>query len=181
MSQAEALNKELEAFNYSVPHDPRAPLRRINGFVTALERACEEGLTSKRRELISEVLTSTENMTSLIEALLKLASLGRSDLHYQETDLSLLAHIESDTIVAYKIFNRFSRTVSGLKVRWEKGQHFILTWMVSRMSRYREEFHPPNRRPTDSAHSMFDVRSLPSQARHRRSTHSEVLTSRGTY
>ena len=92
-AQVEALNRELETFNYSVSHDLRAPLRRINGFVTALERACGEELTSKGKELITEIRTSTEHMTSLIQALLKLASLGQSELQCEQTDLSSVAHI----------------------------------------------------------------------------------------
>jgi PAS domain S-box-containing protein len=92
-AQVEALNKELETFNYSVSHDLRAPLRRISGFVTALERACGDELTPKAKELMMEIHASTQHMTSLIQALLKLASLGRSELQCEETDLSSLAHI----------------------------------------------------------------------------------------
>jgi PAS domain S-box-containing protein len=92
-AQVEALNKELETFNYSVAHDLQAPLRRINGFVGALERACGNELTAKAKELIIEIQASTEQMTSLIHALLKLASLGRSELQCEQTDLSSLAHI----------------------------------------------------------------------------------------
>jgi PAS domain S-box-containing protein len=92
-TQVEALNRELETFNYSVSHDLQAPLRRINGFVTALERACGDELNSKGTELIMEIRASTEHMTTLIQALLKLASLGRSELQCQQTDLSSLAHI----------------------------------------------------------------------------------------
>jgi PAS domain S-box-containing protein len=92
-AQVEALNKELETFNYSVSHDLRAPLRRINGFVTALGRECGDELNSKGKELILEIRASTEHMTTLIQALLKLASLGRSELQCEQTDLSALAHI----------------------------------------------------------------------------------------
>jgi PAS domain S-box-containing protein len=92
-AQVEALNKELETFNYSVSHDLQAPLRRIDGFVTALERACENQLDSRAKELIVEIHTSTEHMTALIQALLKLASLGRSELQCNQVDLSSLAHI----------------------------------------------------------------------------------------
>jgi len=94
-AQVDALNRELETFNYSVSHDLRAPLRRINGFVTALERACGDELSLKAKELMTEIQTSTQHMTSLIQALLKLASLGRSELQCEQTDLSSLAHIIS--------------------------------------------------------------------------------------
>ena len=92
-TQVQALNRELETFNYSVSHDLRAPLRRINGFVAALERASGDELNSKGKELIMEIRASTEHMTTLIQALLKLASLGRSELQHEQTDLSSLAHI----------------------------------------------------------------------------------------
>jgi light-regulated signal transduction histidine kinase (bacteriophytochrome) len=92
-AQVEALNRELETFNYSVSHDLRAPVRRINGFVTALERVCGDGLTATGQEMILAIRASTEHMTTLIQALLKLATLGRSELQCQETDLSSLAHI----------------------------------------------------------------------------------------
>jgi PAS domain S-box-containing protein len=92
-AQVEALNRELETFNYSVSHDLQAPLRRINGFVSALERACGGDLNSNGKELIVEIRSSTEHMTTLIQALLKLASLGRSELLCQETDLSSLAQV----------------------------------------------------------------------------------------
>jgi PAS domain S-box-containing protein len=91
-AQVEALNKELETFNYSVSHDLQAPLRRIDGFTTALERACEHQLSSRAKELIVEIHSSTKHMTALIQALLKLASLGRSELQCKEVDLSAIAH-----------------------------------------------------------------------------------------
>jgi PAS domain S-box-containing protein len=92
-AQVVALNKELETFNYSVAHDLQAPLRRISGFVSALERVCGDELTFNAKELIVEIHASTDHMTSLIRALLKLASLGRSELQCEEIDLSSLARI----------------------------------------------------------------------------------------
>jgi PAS domain S-box-containing protein len=91
--QVRALNKELETFNYSVSHDLRAPLRRIAGFVTALDRACGDELSPNAKELMLEIRMSTEHMTTLIQALLKLASLGASELQWQQIDLSSLVHV----------------------------------------------------------------------------------------
>jgi PAS domain S-box-containing protein len=92
-AQVEALNKELETFNYSVSHDLQAPLRRVNGFVSALERECGDDLSSHGKEMLSEIRASTEHMTTLIQALLKLASLGGSELRFKETNLSSFAQI----------------------------------------------------------------------------------------
>jgi PAS domain S-box-containing protein len=92
-TQVEALNRELETFNHSVSHDLRAPLRRIDGFVTELERVCGDGLNATGKEMIVAIRASTEHMGTLIQALLKLAILGRSELQCRQTDLSSLAHI----------------------------------------------------------------------------------------
>lgn len=92
-AQVEALNRELETFNYSVSHDLRAPLRRIDSFVALLEGECGDGLTAAGKEIIVAIRSSTEHMTSLIRALLKLAILGRSELKREQTDLSSLVHI----------------------------------------------------------------------------------------
>src|SRR5450755_3542809 len=92
-AQVEALNRELETFNYSVSHDLRAPLRRIDGFVTELERLCGDDLIATGKEAILAIRSSTEHMRTLIQALLKLASVGRSELQCQQTDLSSFAHL----------------------------------------------------------------------------------------
>jgi PAS domain S-box-containing protein len=92
-AQVDALNKELETFNYSVSHDLRAPLRRINGFVAGLERALKDEMNPKGKEMVQEIRASTQHMGDLIQALLKLASVGNAKLQRQETDLSSIAHI----------------------------------------------------------------------------------------
>ena len=92
-TQVEALNKELEAFNYSVSHDLQAPLRRITGFVTVLERACGDTLDTRGKELLLEIRASTQHMTTLIQALLKLSSTWDTEVLWAPTNLSSLAHV----------------------------------------------------------------------------------------
>src|SRR5487761_870187 len=92
-AQVEALNKELGTFNYSVSHDLRAPLRRIAGFVKALEEDCAGKLDSEGRRLIQNILASTQHMTSLIEALLKLASVSSGKLQLKPTNLSSMSRV----------------------------------------------------------------------------------------
>ena len=91
-AQVEMLNKELETFNYSVSHDLRAPLRRIAGFVTALEEDYGHKVDSEGKQLIQQIRTSTQHMTVLIEALLKLASFSSISLKRRPTNLSAIAH-----------------------------------------------------------------------------------------
>jgi PAS domain S-box-containing protein len=97
-AQVEALNKAAESFNYSVSHDLRAPLRRITGFVKALEEDCSATLDAAGKRLIENILASTQHMTSLIEARLKLASLSSGELQRKTTSLSSLVHVVANEL-----------------------------------------------------------------------------------
>jgi len=90
--QLEALNQELETFNYSVSHDLRAPLRHIDGFVEALRECYADKLDAAGLHLIQNIRVATQRMNALIEALLALARCSRDELHRQPVDLSALAH-----------------------------------------------------------------------------------------
>ena len=64
----ERRNREAETFNISIFHDLRAHLRRIDGFVTELERVCGDGLNVTGQELIAEIRECTGLMTILAQA-----------------------------------------------------------------------------------------------------------------
>jgi PAS domain S-box-containing protein len=91
-SELEALNQELGTFNYSVSHDLRAPLRRIRGFVGALEEDYSDKLGTEGLRLIQMIRASAEHMDTLIDGLLRLARLSRDQLKPQPTNLSALVH-----------------------------------------------------------------------------------------
>jgi PAS domain S-box-containing protein len=96
-SELEALNRELETFNYSVSHDLRAPLRRIRGFVQLLEGRCSQKPDGESLRLIQVIRSSAEHMDTLIDALLRLARFSRDQLRPQLTNLSrLVRSIESE-------------------------------------------------------------------------------------
>ncbi len=86
-----ASNDELEAFCYSIAHDLRAPLRSINGFSQVLLKKCAGKLDSEEREYFHRILSSSEKMAKLIDGLLDLAKLVRTELHFRTVNLSLLA------------------------------------------------------------------------------------------
>ena len=90
-AQLEAINKELEAFSYSVSHDLRAPLRSIRGFSEVLLERYADKLDARGREFLRRACESSQHMDSLIEDLLKLSRVGRSELKRQEVNLSALA------------------------------------------------------------------------------------------
>jgi signal transduction histidine kinase len=84
-------NQELEAFSYSVSHDLRAPLRTIDGFSLALQEDFSDKLNDEGRDYILRVRNGVQRMGSLIDALLQLSRVTRSDLQTERTDLSSLA------------------------------------------------------------------------------------------
>ena len=86
-----AANKELEAFAYSVSHDLRAPLRGIDGFSKALLDDYWDKLDDTGKDFIKRIRAGTQRMGILIDDLLKLSRLTRSEMHHQPMDLGALA------------------------------------------------------------------------------------------
>jgi signal transduction histidine kinase len=88
--QLEAANKELEAFSYSVSHDLRAPLRSIDGFSQALLEEYSDKLDETGRHYLTRVRAGSRHMAQLIEDLLNLSRVTRSEIHRVPVDLSAL-------------------------------------------------------------------------------------------
>jgi PAS domain S-box-containing protein len=86
-----ALNRELEAYSYSVSHDLRAPLRAIDGFAHLLEERLAGKLDQEAGEYLGKVRSSVRRMFRLIEALLELGRVSRKGMAALEVDLSACA------------------------------------------------------------------------------------------
>lgn len=86
----EITNKELEAFSYSISHDLRAPLRHINGFLKLLVAREKNRFDDKSTQFINHILNATHRMNQLIEDLLALSRIGRSELKRVSVDLTEL-------------------------------------------------------------------------------------------
>ena len=75
----QSVNKELEAFAYSVSHDLRAPVRHIAGFTELLQKHVEPVLDDKSRHHISMILDSAKRMGTLVDDLLAFSRIGRAE------------------------------------------------------------------------------------------------------
>ncbi len=85
------VNRELEAFSYSVSHDLRAPLRAVAGFSQALEEECGGSLSEQGQEYLARTRAAAERMARLIDGLLDLARLGRAGMRVERVDISSMA------------------------------------------------------------------------------------------
>ncbi|MBS0633337.1 MAG: GAF domain-containing protein [Verrucomicrobia bacterium] len=90
-TQLEALNREMEAFSYSVSHDLRAPLRAISGFAELLEGEIGPAVSAKGRRYLEAMQQGATQMGSLIADLLKMAQAARQELRRTEVDLAEIA------------------------------------------------------------------------------------------
>jgi signal transduction histidine kinase len=84
-------NQELDAFNHSVAHDLRAPLRSIDGYANVLLATCGAMLDADARSYLEQVIQSAAAMSGMIEDMLMLARVGRAELQRTQVDLSAMA------------------------------------------------------------------------------------------
>ena len=86
-AELEAVNQELEAFNYSVSHDLRTPLRHIDGFVKLLQNKVAGSLDDESRHYVQTIADSAKQMGKLIDDLLAFSQMSRAEIH--KTTVSL--------------------------------------------------------------------------------------------
>jgi PAS domain S-box-containing protein len=92
-AQLAAVNRELETFSYSVSHDLRAPLRSIAGFSQALLEDYSDQLDEQGRDYLERVQSAGQRMARLIDDLLSLSRVTRTELGSETVQLSELAEI----------------------------------------------------------------------------------------
>jgi PAS domain S-box-containing protein len=90
-AQLEAANEELESFSYSVSHDLRAPLRGIDGWSQALLEDYGSQFDVRAQEYLQRVRSETGRLNGLIEGMLRLSRVSRTEMQRSAIDLSALA------------------------------------------------------------------------------------------
>ncbi len=91
VEELEAKNAELDAFSYSVAHDLRAPLRSLDGFSLALLEDYTQCLDEEGCQYLRYIRESAQQMALLIDDLLELSRVTRSDFRREPVDLAQIA------------------------------------------------------------------------------------------
>ncbi len=86
------INKELEAFSYSVSHDLRAPLRSIDGLSQALLEDYSDKLDEQGKDYLKRVRNASQKMSDLIDDILKLSRINKNELSIEKVNISELAN-----------------------------------------------------------------------------------------
>ncbi|MGI4983274.1 MAG: ATP-binding protein [Janthinobacterium lividum] len=74
------VNKELEAFSYSVSHDLRAPLRHIVGYGDLLREQEVDRLSERGARFLQNIVDSAKLAGNLVDDLLSFSQMGRAAL-----------------------------------------------------------------------------------------------------
>jgi signal transduction histidine kinase len=109
-AQLNAANADLEAFSYSVSHDLRAPLRHISAFSKLLGSECGSTMDENAKHYLARIQDGANNMTQLIEGLLKLGQVGRRVLECVVTDM--------DSLVK-DVLEEMQPELEGRKIEWQ--------------------------------------------------------------
>jgi two-component system sensor histidine kinase/response regulator len=86
-----AMNRELEAFSYSVSHDLRAPLLAFDGLNQSLLKDYGDSLDPRAKDYLQRMRRASERMTSVFDGLQTLFRLTSGEIHRETTDVSAMA------------------------------------------------------------------------------------------
>jgi light-regulated signal transduction histidine kinase (bacteriophytochrome) len=91
IAELSACNTELESFSYAISHDLKAPLRSIAGFTKIIMDDYANVLDEQGKDYFNRTIKAANRMSGLLDDLLKLSFVARTDLASTTVNLSALA------------------------------------------------------------------------------------------
>jgi signal transduction histidine kinase len=88
----ERSNSELEQFVYTVSHDLKSPIITSMGFITMIRDLAREGRTEEAFSKIDRLERANQRMGALVNDLLELSRVGRTEIETQRLDSGDLLH-----------------------------------------------------------------------------------------
>ncbi|HEY6942900.1 sensor histidine kinase [Dokdonella sp.] len=128
IEQVTEVNRELEAFSYSVSHDLRAPLRHIAGFADKLRTQLGDERDAKLAHYCEVIADSARRMSALIEDLLAYSRLGRHALRLQPVDMQSLVEEIRATLMSALEDRRVQWRIAPLPVVVADASMLRLVW-----------------------------------------------------
>jgi PAS domain S-box-containing protein len=111
-TELESINRELEAFAYSVSHDLRAPLRHMAGYTELLQKKAASAVDEKSNHYMAMILDSAKRMGNLIDDLLAFSRIGRAE---PQKTLVSLAQLVREAITEVR------QDTEGRNIAWKIG------------------------------------------------------------
>ena len=113
-AQLENVNKELEAFSYSVSHDLRTPLRAINGYSVMLSEDYEGKLDDNGKRMIRNIISNAKMMGQLIDDLLSFSKLGKKELVRSRVNMQALVEDIADELLQQEPEGKYKVIIEAL-------------------------------------------------------------------
>lgn len=118
VEQVSEVNRELEAFSYSVSHDLRAPLRHVAGFSDKLARHLGESADERSRHYLDVIAGSARRMATLIDDLLVYSRLGRAAMRLQAVDMQSLV-ADTRALLDANVLSDSEATGVARRIEWK--------------------------------------------------------------
>ncbi len=126
-AELEIVNKELEAFSFTVANDLRAPLRSIEGFARALSEDYANCLDGPGNDYCKRINAATHRMNQLIDAMFSMAQKTRGQLSQGLVDLTAAAETIASKLKKQQPDRRVAFTIAkGMKVMADREMLYVV-------------------------------------------------------
>lgn len=144
-AQLTEVNKELEAFTYSVSHDLRSPLRAINGFAEILVEDYADLLPEEAKKTCFVIRNNAIKMGKLINDLLKLSRLSKQEMLFTNIEMNVLTDTVIEEVTTFEQKNRILFNRGNLEICYGDGTLIkqVLVNLISNAVKYTSKTKKP--------------------------------------